>query len=77
VDNPLYVGYSNYWGDGGWGDFCLTFYFEGNWGVKVGECVKKNVNNPLNVEYPTICVMEGEGGNEFIICKFFVTLVYF
>jgi len=31
-------------------------------GSKSGGCVKKNVNNPSNVECPTICAMEGGVG---------------
>jgi len=40
VDNPLNVE-SLIIGGGGMGDFCFTFYFEGKWGVKVGDVLKK------------------------------------
>jgi len=36
----------------GWGDF--NFGFEGKWVNKKEECVKKCVNNILNVDRPTI-----------------------
>ncbi len=38
----------------GWGDFNFNFGFEGKWVNKKEECVKKCVNNTLNVDRPTI-----------------------
>jgi hypothetical protein len=62
---------------GGWGNFYFTFCFEGKWGSKRGKCVLKSVDNPLNVDDPTICGMEGGVGFIFLLFVIFVLFVSF
>jgi hypothetical protein len=62
-------------GWGGCGDFYFIFCFEGKWESKKEECVQKSVNSTLNVDCPTIFVVEGERGHGFYF-SFFVIFYY-
>ncbi len=68
MDNPII------W-VGGCGDFYFIFCFEGKWECKKEECVQKSVNSTLNVDRPTIFVVEGERGHGFYF-SFFVIFYY-